>query len=287
MRPQVLLARLILPLLLVTKIAAADEVPASPFKVDLTLDLPLNVGSAVASLVPEMFKNELPGPSCNPSCNPASINALDRTVVGNNLAGAAVASDALLGTTVALPVALDLIDTLTSAGSGRERMRGFGGDILVLAETLSLNFLANQIVKYAVRRPRPLTYDPTMSASVRDSADAGLSFYSEHASTAFAMATSYSYLFTLRHRHSRLVLPVWLGTHLLAAATAVLRVEAGKHFWTDVIAGALAGSSVGILCTTLHRRLEGAPGSAPAGPVVRLQPLPLVGGAGLSLMLSL
>ncbi len=267
--------------------AAAQEPPSepvrSPFAVNLAVDLPLFLGGAAVSLIPELFKGELGGPSCAPLCDAGRLNALDRTVVGNSSAGARVTSDALLGASIGLPLAFDLIDVLIHKDGGGDGMLGYGKDVLVLSEVLALNFLVNNMVKFAVRRPRPLTYDSTVDASDRNDPDAGLSFYSGHASTTFAMATSYSFLFTLKHRRSRLVIPVWIGTHLLAGTTAVLRVEAGKHFWTDVITGALAGSSVGLLCTYVHHRLASAPTGHYA---IRLQPAPLAGGMSLSLVIA-
>jgi membrane-associated phospholipid phosphatase len=277
---------LTLMLTLLTGPVAADEAPEpsgnSPFHVDLAADLPLTIGGAVVSVVPELFKGELPGPSCPGVCDPGRLNALDRTVVGNNSHVAAVISDAFVGTSVALPLGLDLIDALVHKNG--DRMAGYGKDVLVLAEVLSMDYLLNSVVKFAVRRPRPFTYDASVDPAEREQNDAALSFYSAHSSISFAMATSYSYLFTLRHpRSPGLVVPVWIGTHLLASATAVLRVEAGKHFWTDVITGALAGSSVGLLVSYLHHRLGTRP---PGGYAVRLSPMPLPGGLGISLLLA-
>jgi undecaprenyl-diphosphatase len=83
-----------------------------------------------------------------------------------------------------------------------------------------------------------------------------MSFFSGHTSLAFSMATAYSYLFARRHPDSPLVVPVWLGAHLLAGTTAVLRVEAGQHFWTDVLAGAAVGSAIGYLVPWLHTRRD-------------------------------
>jgi membrane-associated phospholipid phosphatase len=83
------------------------------------------------------------------------------------------------------------------------------------------------------------------------------------------MATAYATIFTLRHPRARAAVPVWLAALGLATATAVLRVEAGKHFWTDVIAGSLAGAAVGVLVPTLHRTDLGARLSAGLRPSPR------------------
>ena len=67
------------------------------------------------------------------------------------------------------------------------------------------------------------------------------------------MATTYSYLFALRHPNSSAKLPIWIGTHAIAATTAAMRVAAGKHFWSDVLVGAAIGSLTGFLVTYFHK----------------------------------
>jgi membrane-associated phospholipid phosphatase len=227
----------------------------SPFTTRLAADLAITLGAGAIALTSEIMKGELPGPSCGLVCDPQNINALDRTVVGKHSAAARTASDILLYSGIGLPFALDLIDVL--ANHPPDGFRGYGQDVLVLAEVFTVNSGLNALVKFAVRRPRPLVYDPDLdavSAEQRSATDAALSFYSGHTSTTFSMATAYSYLFMQRHPHSKLIVPVWLIAEGLAATTAVMRVEAGKHFWTDVITGAVVGSAVGLLIPYLHRK---------------------------------
>jgi hypothetical protein len=57
------------------------------------------------------------------------------------------------------------------------------------------------------------------------------------------MAAAYASLFQARHPRSRWVAPVWVLGMTLASTTAIARVAAGKHFWTDVIVGAAVGSA--------------------------------------------
>lgn len=52
----------------------------------------------------------------------------------------------------------------------------------------------------------------------------------------------------------------WMWRGCLAATTAILRVQAGKHFYTDILAGAVAGSAIGLLISYLHRRVLPARG---------------------------
>jgi len=77
------------------------------------------------------------------------------------------------------------------------------------------------------------------------------SFPSSHTTVAFAAATAYVVVSGrehLRHR-TRTALLLYGG----ALATGVLRVEAGQHFPTDVVAGAALGSGLGWLAARVHR----------------------------------
>jgi undecaprenyl-diphosphatase len=83
--------------------------------------------------------------------------------------------------------------------------------------------------------------------------DATLSFFSGHAATTAALFTTATYLAFAR---SPGTIRPWLTLALGATVTALTdvgRVQAGKHFPTDVIAGSLAGIGVGIIVPHLHR----------------------------------
>jgi membrane-associated phospholipid phosphatase len=239
------------------------------FTVDPWVSVPLIVGGLVAAGSMDLVvKPTLPKAHCAPleasanprgwRCDPGPLNRWDQLVLDNDSPGAKTASDVLVVTTMLAPAVGGLIDALRHRGEGG--WGRYGEDMLIVGETLAVNYLLNNIVKYGVRRARPLIYNPNYSApDAYDDPDAALSFYSLHSSFAFAAATSYSYLFTQRHPGDYAqVVPVWLLTHGLAATTAALRVEAGKHFWTDVVVGAVVGASLGVLVPYLHKREDGA-----------------------------
>jgi undecaprenyl-diphosphatase len=117
------------------------------------------------------------------------------------------------------------------------------------------------VVKLAVRRPRPQAYidaeahkdDPNWSNASTDSA---LSFFSGHASMVGALGGTATYLAFARAKSP--VRP-WLTLALATSLTtfvAVERVRAGKHFPTDVIAGAFAGAGIGVIVPHLHRAAD-------------------------------
>jgi len=131
-------------------------------------------------------------------------------------------------------------------------------DAIMYSETAALTLALTNVVKMAVRRPRPQAYidaeahrdDPTWSNSSTDSA---LSFFSGHASMVGALSGTATYLAFAR---SRSPVRPWLTLALATSLTSfvsVERVRAGKHFPTDVIAGAFAGAGIGVVVPHLHR----------------------------------
>jgi membrane-associated phospholipid phosphatase len=166
----------------------------------------------------------------------------DKGLRGRRSAAAVNLSNEVIALTVAEPVFLQL-------GQGVDaHFANFG---VVYAEALGANLLLNGLAKVAFRRPRPYSYglppkdDP-------DLLDRNVSFYSGHSSTAFVSAVSGGLIFaeSAPNQASRCV--VW-GTQLaLAGATANLRVVAGKHYYSDVVVGALIGSGLGIALPVLH-----------------------------------
>jgi membrane-associated phospholipid phosphatase len=131
-------------------------------------------------------------------------------------------------------------------------------DAIIYMETVSLTMALTNVVKMAVRRPRPLAYtaleehrdDPNYSNT---STDSSLSFFSGHASMTGAIGATASYLAFARSSGK---LRPWLTLSFFTALTTFVsyeRVRAGKHFPTDVIAGAMAGAGIGVVVPHLHR----------------------------------
>jgi membrane-associated phospholipid phosphatase len=131
-------------------------------------------------------------------------------------------------------------------------------DAIMYSETVSLTMALTNIVKMAVRRPRPIAYaereahrdDPDYSNT---STDSSLSFFSGHSSMTGAIGATATYLAFARSPGK---LRPWLTFALAAGVatfTSVERVQAGRHFPTDVIAGTFAGAGIGVVVPHLHR----------------------------------
>jgi hypothetical protein len=195
-----------------------------------------------------------------PAAKPGGIDALAVLRLDRDLSTASdVAAGAVIGG-AALATAWD------GARDGE-----FGHRLLLLGEALAISGAVNETVKYAVRRPRPYTYD-RREGKVGDD----ISFYSGH-TTQSAAAT----VFLARSLDLTGDLgpagrvAAYGGAAALTAAVGTLRVLSGRHYPSDVLVGAVVGGAIGWLVPELHRR--GATASAGPG----------TGGAGLTLLLPL
>jgi membrane-associated phospholipid phosphatase len=182
-------------------------------------------------------------PHCAPLCDKAKVNGFDRAVAGNYSATWRLASDL----TVAGGMAAGLVVLFAEEGF-------FAGlnDLVVIAESVLWTSALCIIGNMAARRPRPYLYSEKAPLEERNSGHGSLSFLSGHAGTAAALTTS---LFsTLRRRDPDGGLQWWvLGVGIaVTAAVAVGRTQAGDHFPTDVLLGAMVGTGIGLLVPYLH-----------------------------------
>jgi membrane-associated phospholipid phosphatase len=242
---------------------AKPTVPAQPFTHDespyaLRLDVDISVLALGAtlwggtSLLGSTTQAPFCGGSATPACDASGVNALDRLALGRSSAGARTAADVISFLPLAY-LGVDMFDV------GLRNWKTYLTDLWVVAEALAWNGAIQDIVRRAVRRPRPFLYTAGLYASERDNPDAGLSFYSGHTSFAFALAVSASYTFTLRHPRSKWRYVVWPALLAVASIEPILRVYSGDHFPTDVIVAAVAGSAIGLFFPAVHRRLKSIP----------------------------
>jgi membrane-associated phospholipid phosphatase len=73
-----------------------------------------------------------------------------------------------------------------------------------------------------------------------------------------AVTLAYASTFAFRHPDSPARYALYGGAVVAGAGMAFLRMFAGKHFPTDVLAGATVGAAVGLTVPLLHRRHQEA-----------------------------
>jgi len=156
----------------------------------------------------------------------------------------AKASDALVATSIAFPVLVDLIG-MTLIG---DRNRDVGLQMFAIqAQAFAVTGFVTSVVKLSGReRPCAQSEDPTSEGANCD--DPNRSFFSAHTSLAFAAAG----LTCAEHQHfdffGRVGDPIaCAGALALATTTGVFRSVANRHWMSDVITGAGVGLVAGWL----------------------------------------
>ena len=178
-------------------------------------------------------------PSCAP-CDPSTVPTVDRSALHTFSDGAGTASTALLAGVAGL-TAFASLHGLPAAQ--------WRGNFAMLANAAAWTAASTEWLKVVLRRKRPVLYTSGAAAAAADRENQE-SLPSGHASLAFAAATSYVVLARRQHlpHRTRNAVLLYAG----AVGVAALRVAAGKHFPTDVAAGAALGSGIGWLSATVH-----------------------------------
>ena len=172
------------------------------------------------------------------------ILAIDRGATTNNSIAARKASDILLQSSFAVPFTLLL---------GQASRDDFVKGGLLTVQTLLVNAALTDLTKVLAKRNRPFVYNEFTSINQKLSKKARTSFFSGHASTVASMYFLSAKMYSDYYPNSSWKPAVWSAAIILPATTALLRVKAGKHYFTDVLTGFLVGATVGYLIPELHR----------------------------------
>ncbi|WP_239576438.1 phosphatase PAP2 family protein [Archangium primigenium] len=178
-----------------------------------------------------------------------------------------------------LPVGVLGAQYLLGSSNGAS-MRHAAEDATIIVESAVVAAVVNQAVKFAVGRERPFVHvlDEAQKARTEKPSDNNLSFYSGHTSLAFSLVTAAGTVSELRgYDKSWLIWAVGLPA---AASVGVMRMGADKHYFSDVVVGAAAGSLFGVAVPLLlHGRRSATPDM---GPGVSMRMSGNLGGMSLS-----
>jgi membrane-associated phospholipid phosphatase len=247
--------------------AAADPAPPPLGNPRLTVDLKTAAIVTGAELgligLSLAFKDQLAPPTCR-WCDPPQLDKWARgRLVWSNPSAANTASDAM---ELLVPAAAATTLWIQAAPQGQ---REVVEDLVVLTESATTCILLTQIMKYSVARLR----QDAWARGTIETRDDVLSYWSGHTSFAFSAAAAATQISRLRGRSGWQWLAV--ATFGAAAVTGYLRVAADRHWLTDVVTGAMAGTATGLVVPLLAFQ----PADAPR-PLVTLAPAP----GGLALL---
>lgn len=177
--------------------------------------------------------------------SPDDVNPVDRIATRRWSPEADRLSDWLLFGSIAAPLSL----------YGSENVRREAGRFsLIYLQTLVVNNAITRVFKGLFRRTRPYVYHPGVPLEEKITREARLSFYSGHTSSAFAMMVFGAKVYDDFHPGSDWQPYIWGGSLGVASLVGMLRVVAGRHFPSDVLVGALAGTLVGYGIPELHKQ---------------------------------
>jgi undecaprenyl-diphosphatase len=237
-------------LLLSPSVAWADDSkPADHFAIQPVADGAVIVtGAGFATLLALILDTGEVQPLAVQPGAESKLLGIDRIAVTQTIdPHAALYSDIGLYTGIGLVV----VDTLSSAF--RDRWEAAFTDGVMYAESISLTLAIDDLVKIAVRRPRPADYSAANAGNTTNT-DLSLSFFSGHEAVLASITASATYLAFVHAPDSSRPWLTLAGGTLLTGFVGFERVRAGAHFPTDVIMGALAGAAIGVLVPHLHRQ---------------------------------
>lgn len=236
----------ILALWFLSAILAGPCHAQSPYQLGVGKELAL-IGGGGAALAGGIFlKDQTPLLSDEELArlHPDQVNAFDRGAIYRNSSTAREASDYFLDGSHLLPLLLL---------AGRDTRRDFGKIAVLWGEAMLVNGGLTMAAKYSFRRPRPYVYNLDIDAREKQHTNARTAFFSGHTSMAAANSFFAAKVFSDYCPDSKWKPVVWAAAATVPAVTGYLRVRAGRHYPSDVIAGYAAGALVGYFIPHLHK----------------------------------
>lgn len=234
-------------LVLLLFLVSVEKITAqSPYKFELKKELTLFGGGAVLhgfSLYLKSQTNPLTSTEIA-NLNRNNVNGFDRFATKNYSTSADKASDYLWISSFGGQI------LLLATKKGHKHF----GDITVLyLQAQLINGGLTTLSKFSFRRVRPFIYNENVDISEKQGKSAKLSFFSGHTSSTATNTFFAAKIFSDLYPNSKWKPLVWSVAAAIPAATGLMRVQAGKHYPTDVIVGYIVGAGVGWLVPHLHR----------------------------------
>lgn len=126
---------------------------------------------------------------------------------------------------------------------------------LIVFEGALINSALINLSKVVAKRPRPYNYNPDAPLDLKMKKSSRYSFYSGHVATAAYFSFTTAQLYSDLHPDGKAKPYIWAAAALIPTTVAYGRMRAGKHFFTDVLTGFIAGTAIALTVPSLHRRI--------------------------------
>lgn len=227
--------------------AAAQPQAASPYHTRFAVDAPITAGLGVLSglglyLVQQKSGN---GDDALAALDKNEVPKFDRYAAGKYSESAQLASDLLCYP--ALVIAPGLL-ALNPAVRGR-----YGQVAALYLQTMLVTDALFTLTVGTVYRNRPYLYGPE-GGNGRSGKIATNSFFAGHVAHTATATFFAAKVFHDFNPDSPAQPFVWGAAAIVPAAVGYYRIEAGKHFPSDVLVGYAVGATMGVLVPQLHKR---------------------------------
>lgn len=138
--------------------------------------------------------------------------------------------------------------------AGEKSRKDLGKIAALYSETFFITIGTTLLIKTTVKRTRPFAYNPDAPLDKKTARNARTAFLSGHTSISAANSFFAAKVFSDYYPESKWKPAVWTTAVVIPAITGYLRVRAGKHFPTDVIAGYALGAAMGVLIPHWHKK---------------------------------
>jgi membrane-associated phospholipid phosphatase len=231
----------------------------SPYKLDRSDAVLTGVGIALVATDRLLASNTVPLTAGEiQDLSRDDVFALDRFVTYNYSESAARTSDVLEWACIVSPLALFI---------SPEIRKDFSTVGLMYLQNALFTVGAFGITKGLVARPRPYVYNENVPLQEKMHPNARRSFFSGHTTISFSSVVFLSKVYGDYFPESEWKAYIWAVSLGVAATVGYLRIASGKHFLTDVLAGALVGGAIGYLIPKIHETSGNGSGvTYPEGP---------------------
>lgn len=201
------------------------------------VDIPIVTIGGLGLLLSNIFESKLAPATCN-WCDVNGLDAGMRSAVRWDDENEAD----FLGHLTAFGLAPAAALGLTALAAGHDgRLGGWPTDAFLIAESTLIAADINQAAKLTFGRQRPSVAFKT--GNYGSGSGDNLSFFSGDTTVAFSLGVSAGTIASMRGY--RLAPLVWATGLTFGVTTGYLRMAADRHYFTDVLTGAIVGSAVG------------------------------------------
>lgn len=125
---------------------------------------------------------------------------------------------------------------------------------VIFSEAALISISLADLSKGLSKRYRPFVYNPNAPLDEKLKQSARFSFFSGHTSESAMVSFLTAKVLSDYYPGAKWLPYTWTLAAIYPAVTGYLRIKAGKHFVTDVVAGYAAGALIGYLVPHLHKK---------------------------------